>query len=87
MFNCHNYIVNLINTEKDLSPALEKLKSTIIENNAANDPQKLGQLLASYAGQSWFVLFEITDESVNLSPNLSNTNSSGSTISGETIMN
>ena len=90
LFNCHNYIISTINAWWDLSPSLEQLKKTILENNAASDPQKLGQLLSSYAGQSWFALFEITDEAVDLtqtSVNIDISGSGSSRVSGETTIN
>lgn len=62
LYNCHNYIVSKLNGSGGaLSPSLSSLKQAIVANNIQWDQQKLGQLLTSYAGQSWFALFEITD--------------------------
>ena len=61
LYNCHNYIIKNLNASGTLSPSLSNLKEMIVANKIQSDPKKLGQLLSSYAGQSWFALFEITD--------------------------
>lgn len=61
LYNCHNYIITKLNGSGTLSPSLESVKQAIVSNNIQGNPEKLGQLLSSYAGQSWFALFEITD--------------------------
>ncbi len=61
LYNCHNYIITKLNGSGTLSPSLESVKQAIVTNNIQGNPEKLGQLLASYAGQGWFALFEITD--------------------------
>lgn len=74
--NCHKYIVTLLNENRSSEhPILEAIKTDIIENNATQDTQKLQAILAKYAGQSWFALFEIIDTPQSLPP-VENTNKS-----------
>ena len=61
LYNCHSYIVTKLNGSGTLNPSLSNLKEMIVQNGIQSDPKKLGQLLSSYAGQSWFALFEIID--------------------------
>lgn len=67
LYNCHQLIVEKLNGSGTLNESLEDLKQTIASYNASQDPEKLSQILASYAGQSWFALFEINDNSIKTS--------------------
>ncbi len=65
LYQCQQYIINLLNSWKgsDYS-VINSIKNDITTQGAAQDPQKLSQILMKYTGQSWFTLFEITDTPV-----------------------
>ena len=60
--NCHSYIIGIMNTKRASEyPLIEAIQSEIIQTKAAQDTQKLQEILSKYVWQSWFALFEIID--------------------------
>lgn len=90
--NCYNYILKRLYMDKvDASeyPYLAPLKNAIDESQAITtsgqvNQEKLMSLFSQYLGQSWFALFEINDNPVDITtPNPINpTTGSGSTGTG-----
>lgn len=82
--NCHRYIIDKLNqSESGLGKNLENLRQVILSQWAQNSSEKLSQVLVSYAGQSWFALFEITD--LPMTNTVPQTNTVPTTISWSTV--
>lgn len=81
LYNCHQLIVSKLNGSGTLSTDLESLKQAIVANKINENPEKLSEILASYAGQSWFALFEISDEPLPSVSNITSVTASGNTSS------
>jgi hypothetical protein len=60
--NCHRYMISVINEKRAAEyPTIEALQNEIITSKIAQNPEQLRAVMAKYAGQSWFALFEIID--------------------------
>ena len=44
---------------------INTIKQDLIDSKVTQDPVKIQQILTKYVGQSWFALFEITDEVIS----------------------
>ncbi len=59
---CYDYILKQMTEDSDFDthyPYLSGLRNYLKENNIANDPTKLGQVLSQYIGSGWFALFRV----------------------------
>jgi hypothetical protein len=69
---CHMYIIKLINENRAGEyPKIKQIADQIIATNAAQNVDKLQEILSRYVWQSWFALFEILDVPVETESNVS----------------
>lgn len=84
--NCHSYIISVINAKRASEyPLIEVIQREVIQENAAQDTQRLQAILSKYVGQSWFALYEIIDSPISVVPTtqpLAAITTSGSTQTG-----
>lgn len=59
---------------------LAGIKDAIEKNNANNNPELLSRIMMSYAGQSFFALYEITDTPIEPNGTKAISTQSGRTI-------
>lgn len=63
MRQCYNVMLKTISEPNwvEKHPYLAPLQQAITQNNAGSSPEMLSRIMSSFAGQSFFALYEITD--------------------------
>lgn len=80
--NCYNAMLKSISQDNWASKYtyLAGIKDAIEKNNANNNPELLSRIMMSYAGQSFFALYEITDTPIEPNGTKAISTQSGRTI-------